>query len=60
MTTGSLSFPTGQALLDWLLATNQPFNVGKVSHKRWQAFPHHPHAKSSVSAFYRTKPAMAS
>ena len=33
MTTGSLSFPTGQALLDWLLATNQPFNVGKVSHK---------------------------
>ena len=28
---GSLGFPTGQALLDWLNATNQPFNVGKVT-----------------------------
>ena len=31
MTVGSLAFPTGQALLDWLKATNQPFNVAKVS-----------------------------
>jgi len=31
MTAGALSFPSGQALLDWLLATNQPFNVAKVS-----------------------------
>jgi len=31
MTIGSLGFPTGQALLDWLKATNQPFNVAKVS-----------------------------
>ncbi|MBC7619239.1 MAG: DUF499 domain-containing protein [Candidatus Saccharibacteria bacterium] len=28
---GSLAFPTGQALLDWLKATNQPFNAAKVS-----------------------------
>jgi hypothetical protein len=31
MTAGALSFPNGQALLDWLLATKQPFNVAKVS-----------------------------
>ena len=31
MTAGSLAFPTGQALLDWLRATNQPFNAAKVS-----------------------------
>ena len=31
MTIGSLAFPTGQALLDWLKATNQPFNTAKVS-----------------------------
>ncbi|MBC7619711.1 MAG: hypothetical protein H7293_12140, partial [Candidatus Saccharibacteria bacterium] len=31
MTIGSLAFPTGQALLDWLIATNQPFNADKVS-----------------------------
>ena len=31
MSVGSLSFPTGQALLDWLRATNQPFNAAKVS-----------------------------
>ncbi|MBC7621341.1 MAG: chitobiase/beta-hexosaminidase C-terminal domain-containing protein, partial [Candidatus Saccharibacteria bacterium] len=31
MTIGSLAFPTGQALLDWLRATNQPFNAAKVS-----------------------------
>ncbi len=31
MTIGSLAFPTGQALLDWLRATKQPFNVAKVS-----------------------------
>ncbi|HEV8716594.1 MAG TPA: hypothetical protein VGX03_27720, partial [Candidatus Binatia bacterium] len=30
MTVGSLGFSTGQALLDWLKATNQPFNVAKV------------------------------
>jgi hypothetical protein len=30
MTVGSLDFPTGQALLDWLKATNQPFNLAKV------------------------------
>jgi hypothetical protein len=29
--TRARSFPTGQALLDWLKATNQPFNVAKVS-----------------------------
>lgn len=31
MTVGSLAFPTGQALLDWLKATGQPFNAAKVS-----------------------------
>ena len=31
MSVGSLAFPTGQALLDWLRATNQPFNAAKVS-----------------------------
>ena len=31
MTIGSLAFPTGQALLDWLKATNQPFNAARVS-----------------------------
>ena len=31
MTLGSLTFPTGQALLDWLKATQQPFNAAKVS-----------------------------
>jgi hypothetical protein len=31
MTIGSLGFPTGQALLDWLKATNQPFNAARVS-----------------------------
>jgi hypothetical protein len=30
MSVGSLAFPTGQALLDWLKATNQPFNAAKV------------------------------
>jgi hypothetical protein len=30
MVIGSLGFPTGQALLDWLKATNQPFNLSKV------------------------------
>jgi hypothetical protein len=30
MTVGSLEFATGQALLDWLRATNQPFDAGKV------------------------------
>lgn len=30
MTVGSLGFPTGQALLDWLKATNQQFNAEKV------------------------------
>ncbi len=30
MTIGSLGFPTGQALLDWLRAANQPFNLAKV------------------------------
>lgn len=30
MTIGSLSFPTGQSLLDWLKAGNQPFNISKV------------------------------
>lgn len=30
MTVGSLHFPTGQALLDWLRTTNQPFNLAKV------------------------------
>ena len=31
MTVGSIAFPTGQALLDWLQATNQPFNATRVS-----------------------------
>lgn len=31
MTIGSLAFPTGQALLDWIKSTNQPFNTAKVS-----------------------------
>lgn len=31
MTVGLLAFPTGQALLDWLKATNQPFIAAKVS-----------------------------
>lgn len=31
MTVGSLGFPTGQGLLDWLRATNQPFVAAKVS-----------------------------
>ena len=30
MTVGSIAFPTGQALLDWLQATNQQFNVARV------------------------------
>ena len=30
MSAGSLAFPTGQALLDWLKATNQSFDVSKV------------------------------
>lgn len=30
MTIGSIWFSTGQALLDWLKATNQPFNPAKV------------------------------
>lgn len=30
MTIGSLAFSTGQGLLDWLKATNQPFNAAKV------------------------------
>ena len=31
MTVGSLAFASGQLLLDWLKASNQPFNVAKVS-----------------------------
>lgn len=31
MAVGTLGFPSGQALLDWLRATNQPFNLAKVS-----------------------------
>jgi len=31
MTIGSLGFPTGQSLLDWLKATNQPFNLARVT-----------------------------
>lgn len=31
MVIGSLGFPTGQTLLDWLKATNQPFNLSKVT-----------------------------
>jgi hypothetical protein len=30
MTVGSIGFPTGQALLDWLRTTNQPFNLARV------------------------------
>lgn len=30
MTIGSLGFPTGQVLLDWLKVTKQPFNVDKL------------------------------
>ena len=30
MAIGSLAFTSGQALLDWLKATNQPFNTAKV------------------------------
>jgi len=30
MSIGSMGFPTGQALLDWLKATNQQFNLSKV------------------------------
>ncbi|SMC82935.1 DUF499 domain-containing protein [Polynucleobacter kasalickyi] len=30
MSIGSIGFPTGQALLDWLKATNQQFNLSKV------------------------------
>jgi len=30
MAIGNLAFPTGQALLDWLKATNEPFNAAKV------------------------------
>ena len=30
MTVGSLGFPAGQALLDWIKATNQPFDAAKV------------------------------
>ena len=30
MAIGSLAFPSGQALLDWLKATNQAFNAAKV------------------------------
>jgi hypothetical protein len=31
MTVGSLAFPTGQSLLDWLRATNQQFDAAKVT-----------------------------
>jgi hypothetical protein len=31
MSVGSIGFPTGQSLLDWLKATNEPFNAAKVS-----------------------------
>jgi hypothetical protein len=31
MRVGALAFPTGQALLDWLKATHQPFNAVKVA-----------------------------
>jgi hypothetical protein len=31
MTIGSLSFPTGQSLLDWLKAIQQPFDIAKVT-----------------------------
>ena len=60
MTVGSLGFPTGQALLDWLKATNQPFNARQgdpVSHGT-RHFIIQP-ARSSASAFCRRKPATA-
>lgn len=31
MSVGSLAFSSGQALLDWLKATNQPFNAAKIT-----------------------------
>ena len=31
MSVGSLGFPSGQALLDWLKATKQPFDLAKVT-----------------------------
>ncbi|MCX8496484.1 MAG: DUF499 domain-containing protein [Akkermansiaceae bacterium] len=31
MTIGSLNFPTGQSLLDWLKASHQPFDIAKVT-----------------------------
>ena len=31
MDVGELGFPTGQALIDWLNATNEPFNLSYVS-----------------------------
>ncbi len=31
MSVGSLGFPTGQGLLDWLKATNQPFNLARIT-----------------------------
>jgi hypothetical protein len=31
MTVGKIRFPTGQQLLDWLKATNQNFDINKVS-----------------------------
>ena len=31
MNVGSLGFPTGQALLDWLKETKQPLNPAKVA-----------------------------
>jgi chitobiase/beta-hexosaminidase-like protein len=31
MSIGSLGFPTGQALLDWLKVTNQQFNASKIT-----------------------------
>jgi hypothetical protein len=31
MTIGSLNFPTGQTLLDWLKASHQPFDITKVT-----------------------------
>ena len=31
MTLGSLGFPCGQALLDWLKAAKQPFDLAKVA-----------------------------
>lgn len=31
LTAGSISFPTGQGLLDWLRSTNQPVDMDKIS-----------------------------